>query len=63
MIVVEDVKRKRSLRPSERCRVPLDTQKLAVVLDPLRALRARAELDVNAVDPVAVNNNNGLTTI
>ena len=63
MVVIEHVERKSSLRSSERCRVPFETQKLAVVLDPSRALRAGAELNVNAVDPIAVHDDNGLSVI
>jgi hypothetical protein len=63
VIVVEHTERKNCLRFLERRGVPFETQKLAVVLDPLGALRARTELDVNAVDPVSVHDDEGLGVI
>lgn len=61
VVVSQHVERKSGLRSSERCGVPFETQKLAVVLDPSRAPCARAELDFNTVDPIGVHDDNGLS--
>lgn len=63
VIIVERVERKRGPRLLERCWVPSDTQELTVVFNPSRAFRARTELNLDAVDPVAMHDNKGLSPI
>lgn len=63
MIFVKQFEREHSLRSSEGCGIPLETQELTVLFDPSGALRTRTELDVDVVDPIGIHNNEGLSRI
>lgn len=59
LIRVEDVKREYRLRTVERRGVPAYAHQLAVVFNPLRTFRASAKLDIDVVNPVVVDHNDG----
>jgi hypothetical protein len=63
VIVIEYIEREHSPWSLEGCRIPFETQELTVVFNPSGALRAFAELDVDAVDPIPIHNNKGLSLV
>ena len=61
MIGVENVEGEHRLWSLERCRVPLYTQELTILLNPLSILGTRAKLHVDEVNSVDVNHKDGLS--
>lgn len=61
VIGVKDIERECCLWSLGRCGVPAYTQKLAIILNPLRTLRAHAKLDIDVVNSIVVNHENNLS--
>jgi len=55
VIRIENVEGERSSWPLEGCRVPPYTQKLAILLDPMSVLRARAKLHVDTMGSIEID--------
>ena len=60
VVGVEEVKRERRLRLMKGRWIPANPQELAIPLNPLSVLHARAKLHVETVDPVDIDHNDGL---